>query len=110
MKSKLKNLSAIVASANDSFQSKFNDINVLMGIMDKALRNQGMKADAITIDCIAQDKRIVILIHDDKPDLVDIALGNKEGDIYSSSEYEINKISEAVIVEMMEVNFISSLV
>jgi hypothetical protein len=100
MKSKLKNLSAIVASANDSFQSKFN----------KALRNQGMKADAITIDCIAQDKRIVILIHDDKPDLVDIALGNKEGDIYSSSEYEINKISEAVIVEMMEVNFISSLV
>jgi len=75
--------------------------------MDKTLRNQGMKADAITIDCIALDKKIVILIHDDKPDVVNIALGNKEGDIYSSSEYELVKISEAVIVGIMEVNFTS---
>lgn len=75
--------------------------------MDKTLRNQGMKADAITIDCIVQDKRIVILLHDHKPDIADIALGNKEGHIYSSSEYQLNEISEAVIVNMMEVNFIS---
>jgi len=107
MKSKLKDLSEIVARANDLFCSKFNHINTIMGLMDKTLRDQGMQADAITIDCIAQDKRIVILIHDHKPDLVDIALGNKAGDIYSSSEYELNKISEAFIVEMMEVNFVS---
>lgn len=107
MKSKLKNLSEIVAKANDSFYSKFDKIDTLMGIMDKTLRNQGMKADAITIDCIALDKKIVILIHDDKPDFVNIALGNKKGDIYSSSEYELANISEAVIVEIMEVNFTS---
>jgi hypothetical protein len=109
MKNKLKNLSEIVARANDFFYSKFDNINTLMGIMDKTLRDQGLKADAITIDCPAQNKRIVILIHDHKPDLVDIALGNKEGDIYSSSEYELNDISEALIVEIMEENFISSL-
>ena len=107
MKSKLQNLSEIVARANDVFYSKFDNIDTLMGIMDKTLRNQGIKADAITIDCIALDKKIVILLHDDKPDVVDIALGNKEGDIYSSSEYELVKISEAVIVGIMEVNFIS---
>ena len=107
MKSKLQNLSEIVARANDVFYSKFDNIDTLMGIMDKTLRNQGMKADAITIDCIALDKKIVILIHDDKPDVVNIALGNKEGDIYSSSEYELVKISEAVIVGIMEANFTS---
>lgn len=107
MKRKLHNLSEIVARANDVFYSKFDNIDTLMGIMDKTLRNQGMKADAITIDCIALDKKIVILIHDDKPDVVNIALGNKEGDIYSSSEYELVKISEAVIVGIMEVNFTS---
>ena len=107
MKSKLKKLSEIVARANDLFYSKFDNINTLMGIMDKTLRNQGIKADAITIDCIALDKKIVILIHDDKPDVVNIALGNKKGDVYSSSEYELVKISEAVIVEIMEMNFIS---
>ena len=89
------------------FYSKFDNIDTSIGIMDKTLRYQGMKADAITIDCIALDKKIVILIHDDKPDVVNIALGNKEGDIYSSSEYELIKISEAVIVEIMEANFIS---
>jgi len=107
MNRKLQNLSEIVARANDVFYSKFDSIDTLMGIMDKTLRNQGMKADAITIDCIALDKKIVILIHDDKPDVVSIALGNKEGDIYSSSEYELAQISEAVIVEIMEENFIS---
>jgi len=107
MNNKLQNLSEIVARANDLFYSKFDNIDTLMGIMDKTLRNQGMEADAITIDCIALDKKIVILLHDDKPDVASIALGNKEGDIYSSSEYELIKLSEAAIVEIMEVNFIS---
>jgi hypothetical protein len=105
MNTKLKKLSKIVAKANDLFYSKFDHINTSMGIMDKTLRAQSMKADAITIDCISRDKKIVFLIHDDKPNLVSIALGNKEGDIYSSSQYELAGISEATIVEIMEVNF-----
>lgn len=105
MKSTLINLSEIVASANDLFYKKFDNIHTVMGIMDKTLRNQGIKADAITIDCIALKKKIVLLIHDDKPDAVDIALGNKDGDIYSSSNYGINEISVAIIVEIMETNF-----
>jgi hypothetical protein len=105
MKQKLQDLSEIVARANDLFFSKFDNIGTLMGIMDKTLRKQGIEADAITIDCIALDKKIVILLHDNKPDFVDIALGNKDGEIYSSSEYELAQISEAVIVEIMEANF-----
>lgn len=106
MNSKLQNLSELVAKANDVFYSKFDHVDTLMGIMDKTLRNQGMKADAITIDCIALDKKIVILLHDDKPDVVDIALGNKEGDIFSSSEFELATLSESALVEIMEANFI----
>ena len=107
MKSKLKKISEIVARASDAFQSEFDNIDTLMGIMDKTLRDQGIKADAITIDYVALDKKIVILLHDDKPNVVSIALGNKEGDIYSSSEYELVKISEEVIMGIMEVNFTS---
>lgn len=106
MKSTLKNLSEIIAKANDVFYSRNSNIDTIMGIMDKTLRNQGMNADAITIDCISRDKKIVILIHDDKPDVANITLGNKNGDIDSSSEYLISEITEAVIVEIMEMNFI----
>jgi hypothetical protein len=106
MKSTLKNLSEIVAKANDVFYSRNNNIDTIMGIMDKTLRNQGMNADAITIDCLSRNKKIVILIHDDKPNVANITLGNKSGDIDSSSEYLISEISETVIVDIMEVNFI----
>jgi len=60
--------------------------------------------------CIAKSGKSITLIYEDKPDVVSIALSNKEGGIYSPSEYELVKISEAIIVEIMEVNFISSLI
>ncbi|WP_320821694.1 hypothetical protein [Reinekea sp.] len=106
MKTTLKNLSEIVASASDLFYTKFENVNTVMGIMDKNLRNQGIKADAITIDCIERDKKIVMLIHDDKPSVVSIAFGNKAGDIHSSAEYAMSEISAAVVVGIMEENLI----
>ncbi|NQZ23612.1 MAG: hypothetical protein HRT53_16360 [Colwellia sp.] len=106
MKSKLINLSERVAKANDQFSSKFESIDTLMGIMDRTLRNKGMAADAITIDCKSQNKKIVLVIHDAKPDVVEIALGNKAGHIYSSSEYAYNEVSAAVIVDIMATNFL----
>jgi len=107
MNSKLHTLSETVAQANDLFYKKFDHIDTLMGIMDKTLRKQGLKADAITIDCIALDKKIVFLIHDEKPDVVDIALGNKAGDIFSSKEYQLAELSVEAVVGIIESNFIS---
>lgn len=107
MNKRLDNLAEIVARANDMFYAKHKTTNTLMGIMDKALRAQGMNADAITIDCIALDKKVVLLLHDNKPELVEIALGNKNGDIYSSSEYELAELSEAVVLGVLEMSFVS---
>ncbi len=58
MKESLKELSEIVAKANDIFYDRNKNVDTLMGIMDKTLRKQGMNADAITIDCIAVNKKI----------------------------------------------------
>jgi len=105
MNSTLKNLSEIVARANDLLYDQFKHINTIMGIMDKNLRKQGINADAITIDCLALDKKIVIFLHDNQPNTVEIALGNKAGDIYSCSAYAITDISEEFILQLMQVNF-----
>lgn len=101
-------MSEVVASAVDLFSIKFNNIGPIMGLIDKGLRKQGVEADAVTIDCIALDKKIVILIHDDKPDVVGIALGNKDGDVYSTSDHAIVDISEDFILETMEDYFVLS--
>jgi len=106
MNSALKKLSEIVAEANDVFDACHKSIDTVLGIMDKVLRKQGINADAVTIDCISLNKKIVFLMHDDKPEIVDIALGNKEGDIQSSSAYNLNTLSIAMVIGIMEDNFL----
>lgn len=106
MKEPLKALSEIAAKANDLFFEQYKNVDTLMGIMDKTLRKQGMNADAITIDCIAFnqapiDKKIVILLHDEKPDTLNIALGNKAGDIFSSSTHDRNAFTENSLLAIM---------
>ena len=106
MNSTLRRLSEIIAEANDLFDTHHKNIDTIIGILDQALRKQGINADAVTIDCLRLNKKIVFLMHDDKPDIVDIALGNKEGDIQSSSEYDLTKISVASVITIMEDNFL----
>lgn len=109
MNATLKNLSEIVASANDLLYARFKNINTIMGIMDQNLRHQGIHADAITIDCLALDKKIVIFIHDAKPNTVDIALGNKAGDIHSCTTHAISDISETFMLQLMQASFMASI-
>ena len=107
MKEPLKSLSELVAKANDLFYERNKKIDTLMGIMDKTLRSQGMSADAITIDCIALNKKIVFVLHDSKPGIVDIAFGDKTGSIHSSTEHQIEEIKTLEILSLMETNFMN---
>ena len=102
----LKALSETVAKANDLFYARNSCVDTLMGIMDKTLRKQGIKADAITIDCLAVNKKIVLVVHDSKPASVDIALGDKDGVIESSSSHRCADINEHFLLTMMEDNFL----
>lgn len=104
----LKNLSEIVARANDALYDHDKNVSTVMGIMDQNLRKQGVAADAITIDCLALDKKIVIFIRDDRPDSVDVALGNKAGDIHSCVTYPTEQITEAFMLQLMQDSFVRS--
>lgn len=101
MKEPIKLLSDIIAEANDLFYEQNSDIDTVIGIMDKALRNQGMNADAISIDCIPLNKKIVFLIHDSKPSQVDIAFGNKAGDISATKQLLLEELTVKSVVEFM---------
>lgn len=103
MKPVLKKISTIVAQANDEFDANNTSIDTVLGMIDKGLRQQGIQADAVTIDCVPLDKKIVFLLHDQKPDSVTVALGNKSGDIHTSQDYPLNDITaERVLMIMQE--------
>lgn len=106
MNDKLTALSEIIAQANDKFSDRNRSIDTLMGIMDKSLRQQGMPADAITIDCPAQNKKIVLLLHDDKPDSVNVTLGDKSGVIHASKQVLLTELTVKHMLSILEDNLL----
>lgn len=109
MKAPLKKVSEIIAQANDNFYNHHQQLDTLVGIIDKALRNQGMNADAVTVDCPTLDKKLVFLLHDHQPDMVDVAMGNKAGDIFSSSSdhlaaLTVNKVEQLMVDYFIDEN------
>ncbi len=105
MKSELKKISEIVAQANDLFYEKNKNISTSIGIMDKVLRKQGMAADAVTIEAISFNQKIVLLMHDQRQNIVEVAIGNSAGDIETSTDYPIENITTTKIVELMTTYF-----
>ncbi|PKF61021.1 hypothetical protein CW745_11965 [Psychromonas sp. psych-6C06] len=105
MKASLKSLSDNIAQANDLFYLNNKSLDTVIGIMDKSLRKQGMQAEAISIDCVPLNKKIVFLLHDAKPDQADIAFGNKAGDINSTRQISLSELTVPVILTFMQEYF-----
>jgi hypothetical protein len=106
MTPKLSSFAELVATANDQFMDENKLVDVLMGIIDKALRAQGMTADAITLDAVELNKKIVFLLPDNS-NSVEVALGNKAGDIFEKQHYELAKLSVDELVSLMKSYFLS---
>ena len=75
----LKILADIATEAHTRIQRDFPYINPVVGI-NQGMRASGIPADAMTIDCLKTNKRIIIILHDDQPELVryQFAFRNKD--------------------------------
>ena len=65
----LKRLSELASDAHARLQKECADINPVVGIR-RGMRDNGIPADAMTIDCLASGKRIVLVLHDHKPGIL----------------------------------------
>jgi hypothetical protein len=63
-------LSDIAAEAQAAIQRDFKNIDPIVGVM-RNMRAAGFPADAMTVDCLKSGKRIIFILHDDRPDEVD---------------------------------------
>jgi len=76
---KLKRLCDIATEAHTRFQSEFKDINPIVGV-SQHMRKNGVPADAMTIECLSNQKRILLVLHDQAPDIVSYQLTYKDQD------------------------------
>jgi hypothetical protein len=65
----LLSLSDIASQAHEKIQQEFDDINPVMGVM-QGMRKMCIPADVLTIDCLVSKKRILVVLHDDFPEII----------------------------------------
>ena len=69
MTEQLKKLSDVASEAHRRIQIDFEQLNPVIGVSQK-MRDIGIPADAMMIDCLKTKKRIVIVLSDQEPDVV----------------------------------------
>ena len=65
----LLSLSEIATQAHEKIEQDFKDINPVIGVM-QGMRKMGIPADVMTIDCLGSTKRILVVLHDEMPDII----------------------------------------
>jgi hypothetical protein len=74
-------LSDIATDAHTRIQQDFKDIDPIVGV-NRSMRKSGIPADAMTIDCLKTKKRIILILHDQQPDIIryQFSFKNKDPD------------------------------
>ncbi len=101
----LELLSDLVTDAHTRIQQTFDNINPIVGV-SRGMRTVGIPADAMTIDCLRTGKRIIIILHDESPEILQFQFSYKDKD--PAEEFEtlsIDKLSEEVLYSWMATYF-----
>lgn len=87
----LLTFSDIASEAHAKIQQDFADINPVIGVM-QGMRKMGIPADVLTIDCLPSKKRILIVLHDEHPGLIQYQYTFSDQD--PGNEYQAMKSSD----------------
>lgn len=78
-------LSDFATEAHTRIQQDFANIDPIVGV-SLSMRKAGIPADAMTIDCLRTNKRIILILHDHYADIVRYQFSFRDQD--PSNEFE----------------------
>ena len=79
MNERLKTVCDIVTESHKRIQEDFDDINPMVGVNQK-MREMDVPVDVLTIDSLKSGKRIILILHDQYPDVVRVQFSFKDSD------------------------------
>jgi len=98
---KIYPLSDIAAAAQARIQADFPELNPIIGVSHN-LRDSGFAADTMTIQNHASDQRILIILHDEQPDIIDFEFGKiSEDPSFEFEQIAYNDLDESRFYEWM---------
>lgn len=101
----LEKLSDMATESHAKIQKDFADINPVTGI-NVGMRKVGIPADVMTIDCLKTGKRIIIILHDLQPDIIQYQFSFKNQDPADKFETLLYKdLTVQIIYDWMRIYF-----
>ncbi|MCW8891143.1 MAG: hypothetical protein OQL20_10840 [Sedimenticola sp.] len=102
----LKTLCDRATEAHTQFQKAISDINPIVGV-SQHMRKNGVPADAMTIECLASGKRIILILHDQAPDIVSYQLTFRDQDPDKAfTRMPFNEMTAKALYELMKDYFV----
>ena len=103
----LSALSEIVTEAHARIQQDFSNIDPIVGV-NRGMRSSGIPADAMTIDCLRTNKRIILILHDQQPDVISYQFSFRDkdpGDVFEQIQF--NEVTDQTLYGWIKDYFLS---
>ncbi len=103
MKNKnLERLCDITTKVHARIQQDFKEINPMVGVNQK-MRAMGVPVDAVTIDCLKSGKRIILILHDQQPDMLSYQFSFKDKEPDKKFDHiQFNELTENKLYAWIE--------
>jgi len=101
----ISSLYDLIAEAHANIQRDFANIDPVVGVITK-MRTIGIQADAVTIDCLKTGKRILLVCHDEQPEVINYQFCLRNED--PADEFEcipLNNVTTKQLYDWMAANF-----
>ncbi|WP_250657537.1 hypothetical protein [Alkalimarinus coralli] len=102
----LAKLSDIATEAHTRIQQTFAHIDPIVGV-NQSMRKSGVPADLMTIDCLKSGKRIILVLHDQTPDVISYQFSYKDQDPADTFErIKFAELTSATLYDWMKSYFL----
>ncbi|TEW53483.1 hypothetical protein E2R68_12330 [Psychromonas sp. RZ22] len=98
MKQNIETLLTLVAEANDGFTQTHLNLSTVVGLLEKNLQG----SNAVTVDNLQKEKRLMFIILNAHPDMVGIGVGKTGTDDFDFiAQYPLLALSAKLILTLM---------
>jgi len=95
----------LVTQAHANIQQNYSDIDPVVSV-NTQMRKKGVPADVMTIDCLKTGKRILLIFHDEQPDVVSYQFCLKDNDPLDEFEsIDLGQVTVQQLYDWMALNF-----
>jgi hypothetical protein len=98
----LKTLSDLANEAHNRIQAAHEHINPVVEVR-RGMRDAGIPADVMTIDCLRTQRRINLILHDQQPGIVLYQFVTREEEVGGDfKQIDLTELSSATLFEWMQ--------